>query len=250
MKTRWMKVRDLFAMRAHFGLLHVLLCRLRTLTGTGGTGGLLDRMLQRMDRRTAMLSARFDATHGTTTFQRLDVRVSADPDNATVWGYSAVNQDFFREILRSVPDQLAHYDFVDIGSGMGAAILYASEFEFRKLVGVELTRELIDIARTNVEIFNRSTGRALAPDWVHCDFFQWEIPAEPQLFFFNNPFPESITVDAIQAVERSLAKSPRRALLVFRKPPQSAADHLARSGAWKPVRLAPYWRIYSSTAQV
>jgi SAM-dependent methyltransferase len=250
MKTKLMKVRDLFAMRAHFGFLHALLSRTGALTGTAGTGGRLDRLLQRMERRTARLSARFDATHGTQTFQRLDVRVSANPDDATVWGYSAVNQDFFREILRSIPHKLAHYNFVDIGSGMGAAILYASEFQFRKLIGVELTRELIDIARTNIEIFNRSTGRSLQADWVHCDFFQWDIPAEPQLFFFNNPFPESITVDAIQAVERSLASAPRHALLVFRKPPQSAADYLANSGAWKPVRLAPYWRVYSSTAQV
>lgn len=250
MKIKLMKIRDLFAMRAHFGCLHVLLSRLAARTGAAGAGGLLDRWLQRMERRTATLSARFDATHGTTTFQRLDVRVSANPDDGTVWGYSAVNQDFFREILRSIPHKLAGYNFVDIGSGMGAAILYASEFQFRKLIGVELTRELIDIARTNIEIFNRSTGRALQADWVHCDFFQWDIPAEPQLFFFNNPFPESITVDAIQAVERSLANAPRRALLVFRKPPQSAADYLAGSSAWKPVRLAPYWRVYSSTAQV
>jgi SAM-dependent methyltransferase len=250
MKTKLMKVRDLFAMRAHFGWAHVLLIRARNLTGPNGAGRLFDHLLQRMEKRTATLSARFDAEHGTKTFERLDVRVSDDPGNTTVWGYAAVNQEFFREILRSIPHKLGDYSFVDIGSGMGAAVLYAAEFDFRKLVGVELTPELIEIAKTNVEAFHRSTGRRLQVDWVHTDFFKWDIPAEPQLFFFNNPFPESITVDAIRAVERSLAASPRPALMVFRKPPQSAADHLDRSDAWKPVRLAPYWRVYSSTAKV
>jgi hypothetical protein len=93
----------------------------------------------------------FDATYGTETFGRHDVKTSEDTGDTTTWGYSAINQDFFREIMRSVPRPLAEYTFVDVGSGKGAAVLMASEFGFRRLVGVELAEELVRIAKLNTE---------------------------------------------------------------------------------------------------
>jgi len=245
-----MQMRDLFAMRAHFGWAHVLLSRARTLTGSNALGRAIDRLLDRMEQRTHRHSARFDQEHATETFRRLDVRVSADPNDTMVWGYSAVNQDFFAEILRSIPEPLAPYSFVDVGSGMGAAVFFASAFAFKKLVGVELTPELVDIAKRNTVLFNRKTGRGISPEWVHCDFFKWEIAHEPQLFFFNNPFPESITVAAVQVLEASLTAHPRPALLVFRKAPRTTGDYLHRSSFWKPLRLAPYWRVYAAAGNV
>jgi SAM-dependent methyltransferase len=245
-----MQIRDLFAMRAHFGWVHVLLGRLHRSAGHNAVGKAIGRVMDRMEKRTHRQSAKFDADHGTVTFRRLDVRISDDPNDTTVWGYAAINRDFFAEILRSIPRPLAPYSFVDVGSGMGAAVFFASDFPFRRLVGVELTPELVDIARRNTELFNQKAGKSIEPEWVLCDFFKWDIPNEPQLFFFNNPFPESITVAAIQALEQSLKAHPRPALLVFRKAPPSTGAYLHRSSAWAPLRLAPYWRIYASTGDV
>ena len=137
-----------------------------------------------------------------------------------------------------------------IGAGMGAAVLYASEFDFHKVGGIELDQELLAIARSNVEAYNRSTGRQVAPEWVAGDFFKWQIPREPQLFFMNNPFPAALTLDAIKMLEASLREHPRPALLVFRKAPGLVGDHLHRSSAWKPLRLAPYWRVYSAVSHM
>jgi SAM-dependent methyltransferase len=187
----------------------------------------------------------FDATYGTETFGRHDVKTSEDTGDTTTWGYSAINQDFFREIMRSVPRPLAEYTFVDVGSGKGAAVLMASEFGFRRLVGVELAEELVRIAKLNTERFNRKTGKTIVPEWVQTDFFKWKIPSEPQLFFFNNPFPPDLTVKALAVLESSLASQPHSALLVFRKASSAAGDYLHASRFWKPLRLAPYWRVYS-----
>ena len=150
-------------------------------------------------------------------------------------------------MLQSIGIPFEPYSFVDIGAGMGAAVLFASEFGFRRIGGIELDRDLMYIARRNTQIYNRATQRELVPDWVEGDFFKWQMPNEPQLFFMNNPFPESMTVDALRAIEDSLHANPRPALLVFRKAPKSAGDHLHRSTLWTPLRLAPYWRVYSAT---
>ena len=150
-------------------------------------------------------------------------------------------------MLQSIDEPLAPYSFVDIGACMGAAVLYASEFDFHKVGGIELDRELLAIARHNVVAYNRSTGRNIAPEWVEGDFFKWQIPCEPQLFFMNNPVPAALTLDAIKMLEASLQNAPREALLVFRKAPQLVVDHQRRSPAWEALRLAPYWHIYRAT---
>jgi len=159
---------------------------------------------------------------------------------------SALRIDGLAEADLRIDEPLAPYSFVDIGAGMGAAVLYASEFDFHKVGGIELDRELLEIARRNVEAYNRSTGRNVAPEWIGGDFFKWQIPREPQLFFMNNPFPEDLTLDAVKMLEASLREHPRRAMLVFRKAPRAVGHHLHHSPMWKPLRLAPYWRIYSA----
>jgi len=242
-----MQARDFFVMRAHGGWLHFLLLKIGRVAGgrVPALGRAIDRQVARLDAHTQTRSRVFDAAHGTETYLRLDVRVTEEADRAdAVWGYGAVNHDFFREIFRAIPMSLKPFAFVDVGSGKGAAVLMAGEFPFRRLIGLELTPELIDIARINVQKFNASTGAALDPQWVHCDFFKWPLPDEPLLFFFNNPFPEQITLEALVALESAVVAHRHPVLLVFRKAPKSAGDHLHRSAAWRPLRLAPYWRVY------
>src|SRR5688572_3346622 len=46
-------------------------------------------------------------------------------------------------------------NFLDIGSGKGRVLLIASQYGFRKIVGIEFSPELCAIARKNVEVFCR-----------------------------------------------------------------------------------------------
>lgn len=245
-----MQICDLFAMQAHWGWCHVLLTRLQKLDPKSCWFGTpIAKLLDRMGEHTDRVSQQFDQCYGTETFHRTFVPVSGDPENTDVWGYGPVNQDFFREILCSIPVDLAPYTFVDIGSGKGAAVMMASEFPFRRSVGIELSAELIAIARRNVEKFNAVTRQQLQPEWFHCDFFNWSILQEPQLFFFNNPFPPALSLSAIQKLEQDWSANPQPVLLVFRKAPGIVGDHLHQSTFWQPLRLAPYWRVYSSPKQ-
>jgi hypothetical protein len=240
-----MQVRDVFAMQAHFGWAHAMLSRAHVLPLPGARPA-IGWTLSQMARYTERRAREFDQAFGTKTCARIDVPVSKDPADDTRWGYAPINQDFFREIMRAIPTPLDPYTFVDVGSGMGAAVLMASELPFRRLMGVELTRELVDVAKQNTVSFQRATGSALSPDWICEDFFHWEMPREPQLFFFNNPFPADLTLRAVKTLERSHAEHPRPILLVLRKAPKSTGDYLHPSTLWKPLRLAPYWRVYTT----
>lgn len=245
-RRKLIQLRDLARMRAHFGWGHFLLRKASRLPGPHV--GAAERVIRRMERYTDRQKAEFDRLYGTETSLRCDVNVRDGAETPELrWGYSAISRDFLREILASIPEDLGRYTFVDIGSGKGAAVIHASEFPFQRLCGVELTAELLAIARRNVEKYNAATGRKRDVEWVHTDFFEWAIPNEPQLFFLNNPFPAPLTTPALQHIERSLDRHPRPALLVFRQAPRATAEYLNGSRRWQPVRLAPYWRVYRTS---
>jgi SAM-dependent methyltransferase len=80
------------------------------------------------------------------------------------------------------------FTFVDLGAGMGRAVLLAAEYPFRAVMGVELNPTLLRIARKNVTRW-RATGRALAPiRMMGGDVVDFKFPAGPCVAFLFNPF--------------------------------------------------------------
>ena len=78
--------------------------------------------------------------------------------------------------------------FVDLGAGMGRAVLLASELGFRAVVGVELHPALLRIARKNVRLW-RTAGRELAPmRMLGADATDFKLPRGPVVAFLFNPF--------------------------------------------------------------
>lgn len=80
------------------------------------------------------------------------------------------------------------YAFLDVGCGKGRALLLAAELPFREVVGVELNRELAEVARGNAERW-RALGRAKSAMRVMCgDATEVELPRGPLLVYLYNPF--------------------------------------------------------------
>jgi len=114
----------------------------------------------------------------------------ADRHNTAYFG---VAPSVFRELIvrwrRSKPiAPLDEYSFVDLGAGMGRAMLLAAEFPFRAVVGVELNSTLARIGRKNMALW-RAAGRAKAPMRMVCgNAADFELPAGPCVVFLFNPF--------------------------------------------------------------
>ena len=78
--------------------------------------------------------------------------------------------------------------FVDVGAGMGRALLLAAELPFRRVVGVELNPRLVRIARRNATAWRRQ-GRACTPIRIFgADAAEFRFPAPPCVVFLFNPF--------------------------------------------------------------
>lgn len=82
--------------------------------------------------------------------------------------------------------------FIDLGAGMGRAMLLAAEIPFRAVIGVELNSALARIARRNLALW-RKTGRARAPMRLFCrDAAEFPFPSAPCVAFLFNPFAAAV----------------------------------------------------------
>lgn len=88
---------------------------------------------------------------------------------------------------------------------MGRAMLLASEFPFRAVVGVELNPTLARIGRRNMSIW-RTAGRAKAPMRMLCkNAADFDLPPGPCVVFLFNPFGAPVFRRLLSQWTRTLA---------------------------------------------
>lgn len=126
--------------------------------------------------------------------------------------YYGVAPSVFHALLRrwqrSRPGwALEEVSFIDVGAGMGRAVLLAAELPFRQVVGVELNPTLARIARRNLAIW-RASERAQSPMRLVCrDAVEFRLPAGPCLAFMFNPFGAPVMRRLLTAWRKCMSKA-------------------------------------------
>jgi hypothetical protein len=153
---------------------------------------------QRLLERNA-LQAQFDEKYGTDTAGVISLSTFSVEDPVWVHGvrYAPTSQEgFYRSLSMLGLDGERYKEFalVDVGSGKGAALLYASAFGFRAVYGVELIRELHEIAVKNMSLYPpaREIGQSICASAV--DF---RMPKPPLIVFANYPFSSEDLMDKV-----------------------------------------------------
>ena len=161
---------------------------------------------------------RFDRDHGVTT-QAILFLSDLDPEmvgdaHAHATHYEAVPIADFHALLKAVPEEeIRAATFVDIGAGMGRAILLASGYPFRQVVGVEISPALHRIAQENVAAARSLRQRCRDLLVVRADARLWNYPAGNLVVFLYNPFDEVALAQSVGAVLHSRALNERVYLL-------------------------------------
>lgn len=212
---------------------------------TASVAALLKRYTDRQNRL-------FDERFGTDTYARVELSKLGVPEltgyDFDGWGTCPVNESFFHEMMGATPASFQRFTFIDVGAGKGKAMMLATEYPFRRVVGVELAAGLAAVARTNVARYCAHRRREVPVEVLCQDFLAWPLPVEPGLLFFNDPFPFHIAERAIAHVEASLRANPRPVFVVYRKAEKAVLDRLDRSPLLAPVRFSPFWRVYRGQA--
>jgi len=150
----------------------------------------------------------------------------------------------FHEMMAALPIYFDQYTFIDLGSGKGRTLLMASEYPFRKIVGVELIEELHRGAEENIRAYKSSTQRCLEIQAVCADARAFELPDEPLVLYLFNPLPEAALRQLVEHLGRSLSHSPRPVWIVYHNPILEPA--LAASPFLEKAGATPNYSLYRS----
>ncbi|HKM85548.1 MAG TPA: class I SAM-dependent methyltransferase [Terriglobales bacterium] len=132
--------------------------------------------------------------------------------------YQPTDPALFREMMASLPIEFEPFTFVDLGSGKGRTLLMASEYPFRRIVGVELLPALHQIARENLARYKSESQKCFALEAVCGDAANFSLPAEPLVLYLFNPLPESGLRRVIANLDSSLRAHPRAVYVLYHNP--------------------------------
>jgi SAM-dependent methyltransferase len=121
-----------------------------------------------------------------------------------------------RRVIRSLPiGDYSDYTFVDIGSGKGRMLLLASEFPFRKIVGVEMREDLHAQALNNVRRFRQPKEKCSQIECVLADATRYDLPPGKLVVYFFNPFSAGVMSQVLRRLDEAVDQDPREIVLVY-----------------------------------
>src|SRR5208282_1741486 len=118
--------------------------------------------------------------------------------------YAAIDPTRFRNVLAGFQIAFEDYTFVDFGSGKGRALLLASEYPFRRIIGLEFAPELHRIAEENIQRYSSATQTCRDIQSLNVDFAEYALPPEASVLFFFHPCRTRLLSEVMAGVRRSL----------------------------------------------
>lgn len=187
-------------------------------TGPAGVVSLLKK--NALHHYRLWLDRRFDRRYGTDTSGRIELdRLSVLGENRAHGVYfESTPSALFAFFLGNVQIDFGRFTFVDLGSGKGRTLMLASDYPFRRILGVEFSRELHDAAVHNLSIYKNPRQRCHAIESVNADATTFDFPDTPLLIYAYNPFDDTVMTAVLSKLARSLQAHPRDVVLLYYNP--------------------------------
>jgi len=164
--------------------------------------------------------------------------------------YQPTEKELFHEMMDSLAQHasldFAQFTFMDLGSGKGRALLMASDYPFRRIVGVELLPALHQIAEQNVAQYRSDSQKCFALECICADATTFPLPADPVVVYLFNPFPESGLRRAIANMELDLRQTPRPAYVLYHNP--QLENVLLENDRFSKVAATHQYSIFSAVS--
>ena len=157
--------------------------------------------------------------------------------------YQPTEPALFRQMVRSLPVNFSQTTFIDIGSGKGRTLLMASDFPFRRILGVELLPELHRIAENNLLRYKSDSQKCTVIETVCEDARRFAFPTDRMVVYLFNPLPEAGLIRVISNLERSLEESRRPVHVLYHNPLLERV--LAESKCFKKISGTHQYSVYA-----
>ena len=162
--------------------------------------------------------------------------------------YQPTESALFHEMIAALSARAGFdfrdFTFIDLGSGKGRTLLMASDYPFRRIIGVELLASLNHAAQNNLSKYQSESQKCFVIESSCSDAAQFTFPPDPTVLFLFNPFPESGLRHVIGNLERSLREHPRKLYVIYHNP---IIEHaLSESSAMEKIGSTHQYAMYVS----
>lgn len=131
--------------------------------------------------------------------------------------YQASPADLVRGAIESLNVDPSDMVFVDFGSGKGRVLIIAASFAFKAVVGVELSRELHQIALDNIRRLPRSADRERI-SLNCCNVLDFELPTSNLVCYLYNPFGPAVLEPLLERLRTHAERHGRRLFIIYMDP--------------------------------
>jgi hypothetical protein len=183
---------------------------------------------------------------GIKTVGNLSLRELGFDENDDLHGYQPIDYYTLRSAFKALDMTPGQDVFLDYGSGLGRAVIYAATYPFRRTIGVELSEQLHRAAERNLE---NARPRLCCPvDLVCADAMDWDVPSDVTLVFLYNPFRGHVLQTVVGKITESARKYPRRLRVIYRRP-DWVKDEINANGTFELIGELPFFAYLPETAQ-
>lgn len=137
-----------------------------------------------------------------------------DISHATIYmpaSYSLL-EEIFRHLI-SAPKK----HFLDMGCGKGRALCMAAHYGYSKLTGIDIAKELCEIAKENLALTKQKITY-IEYTIINNDAFYFEIPGDVDCIFLFNPFDEIIMSGVVENILTGYQNHQRMITVIYVNP--------------------------------
>jgi SAM-dependent methyltransferase len=135
--------------------------------------------------------------------------------------YQGASYYILFKVFDVLPSELKNKAIIDYGCGKGRALFVAEACGFKKLIGVDIAKELIDDANANKAVYVRKNSQSKI-DFLFEDATKYLIPDNAQVFYFFNPFGEEVLQKVIDNIKESVKQHPMKVYCIYLNPKYKA----------------------------
>lgn len=136
-----------------------------------------------------------------------------DKSGGIYHGYSKTNEKHLHTIFERLQKK-EELSLLDIGCGKGVVLKEAVKYSFKKVDGIEIQPQLVEIAEKNFKILG-------IDDKIGCiraDAAQFTQYGNYNLFFLFNPFSEAILQTVVNKIVESRDEKNNTAIIIYHNP--------------------------------
>ena len=134
-------------------------------------------------------------------------------ENPNWVGYGTVYYSYMINTLAKLEVDIPSSTLLDYGSGKGRVLAYAASCNYKKIIGVENSKLLMDKARENIQkMKHRKTSDIVLEE---CDAQNFQVPSSVNIIYLYKPFGGLTLERCIENINSPYKKLPRKIYIIF-----------------------------------